>query len=93
MESRWHPVRGVSGIPSFGASLRRLCIVSTYRTFARKDTRLDTISSLVFLFCVGMMPEMGCCSNFFRYIEFCGGREHCRIGNWGGNRERLSFME
>jgi hypothetical protein len=50
-----------------------LCIVSTYSTFARKDTRLDTISSLVFLFYVGMMPGMGYCSNFFRYIGFHGG--------------------
>ena len=43
----------------------------------RKDTRLDTISSLVFLFYVGMMPGMGCCSNFFRYIGFCGGMVQC----------------
>ena len=41
----------------------------------RKDTRLDTISSLVFLFYVGMMPGMGCCSNFFRYIDFYSGME------------------
>ena len=38
----------------------------------RKGTRLDTISSLVFLFYVGMMPVLGCYSNFFRYIDFCG---------------------
>ena len=30
------------------------------------------------------MPSMGCCSNFFRYIGFGGGMEHCRIGNEAG---------
>ena len=54
----------------------------------RKDTRLDTISSLVFLFYVGMMPGMGYCSNFFRYIEFCGGIVQCWIGNSGLESER-----
>ena len=58
-----------------------------------KDTRLDTISSLVFLFYVGMMPGLGCCSNFFRYIEFCGGvvlHWNCILRR---NGERLSFSE
>ena len=45
-----------------------------------KDTRLDTISSLVFLFYVGMMPGMGYCSNFFRCIGFGGGKMPCQIG-------------
>ena len=30
-----------------------------------KNTWLDTISSQVLLFYVGMMPGTGCCSNFF----------------------------
>ena len=33
----------------------------------RKDTRLDTISSLVFLFYVGMIPEMGVVPTFSLY--------------------------
>ena len=53
----------------------------------RKDTRLDTISSLVFLFYVGMMPGMGCCSNFFRYIGFCGSMVQCWICDYGRNRK------
>ena len=61
-------------------SASRLCIVSTYSSFARKDTRLDTISSLVFLFYVGMIPGMGYCSNFFRCIGFGGGKMPCQIG-------------
>ena len=41
-----------------------LCIVSTCGTFARKDTRLDTISSLVFLFYVGILDlHLGCFYN------------------------------
>ena len=46
----------------------------------RKGTRLDPISSLVFLFYVGMMPGMGYCSNFFRCIGFGGGKMPCQIG-------------
>jgi len=27
------------------------------------------------------MPEMWCCSNFFHYIDFCGGMIQLRIGD------------
>ena len=36
----------------------------------RKDTRLDTISSLVFLFYVEIMPGFGCYFNFFVILDF-----------------------
>ena len=36
----------------------------------RKDTRLDTISSLVSLFYVGIIPGIGCCSSFFVIFDF-----------------------
>ena len=45
-----------------------------------RNTRLDAISGLVFLFYVGMIPGTGCCSNFFRCIGFGGGKMPCQIG-------------
>ena len=36
----------------------------------RNGTRLDTISSLVFLFYIGIIPGIGCCSNFFVILDF-----------------------
>ena len=54
---------------------RRLFIFSVQllKKWSPNSTWLDTISSLVFLFYVGMIPRIGCCSNFFRCIDFCGG--------------------
>ena len=61
-------------------SSRREDVATNPIIHPRKGTRLDTISSLVFLFYVGMMPGMGCCSNFFRCIGFGGGKMPCQIG-------------
>lgn len=55
--------------------------------------RLDTVLSLVFSLCVGIMPGIGCCSNFFRYIRFCGGMVYRRCGILGRYREILAFIE
>jgi len=40
-----------------------------------------------------MIPEMGCFSNFFCYINFCGGMMWHRNGDWSRNGKRLSFSE
>ena len=46
----------------------QLCIVSTYRSFARKITRLDTFFKSGTSFLLGRIPELGCYSNFFHYV-------------------------
>jgi hypothetical protein len=47
-----------------------LCIVSTYRSFAGKDTRLDTFFKSGILFYVGITPGTAFCSNFFVVLYF-----------------------
>ena len=64
-----HKYRGVEQLEARRAHNPEV-VGSSPASATRKDTRLDTISSLVFLFYVGMIPGMGCCSNFFHYIDF-----------------------
>jgi hypothetical protein len=58
-----------------------LCIVSTYSTFARKDTRLDTFFKSGISFLCWNDAQNWVLFQLFCYIVFCGGTERCRNGN------------